>query len=120
VANFLRASPPDPLAAAARRLVWWKSPEAALEDRVRLLAQIMTYGGLVDVRAMLAAAPEQELREVLRHAPPGVFDARSWAYWHVRLGLPAAPLPARRLPPWNPSGDRVADDAGEGSSLRHP
>ena len=92
-----RPSPSDPLAAAARRLVWWKTPEEALEDRARLFAQIMTYGALDDVRAMLAAAPEEVLRDVLRQAPPGVFDPRSWTYWHLRLGLPPDPLPARRL-----------------------
>lgn len=93
-----RPSPADALEGAARRLIWWKTPEEALRDRARLLAQIMTYGDLEDVRAMLAATTEDELREVLRHAPAGVFDPRSWNYWHLRLGMPPAPLPLRRLP----------------------
>jgi len=41
------------------------------------------------------------LREVIAHAEIGQFDARSWAYWHYRLGLAkpgdVPPLPTRRL-----------------------
>ena len=40
-----------------------------------------------------------ELREVLDHAPPGIFNGRSWAYWNLKLGrTPAPPLPERRFP----------------------
>ncbi len=38
------------------------------------------------------------LRAVLADAPPGVFDRRSWSYWHARFGIaPVPPLPRRRL-----------------------
>ena len=36
--------------------------------------------------------------KVLADTPPGVFDPRSWAYWHVVLGLdPERELPRRRF-----------------------
>jgi hypothetical protein len=36
---------------------------------------------------------------VLEHPPPGVFDARSWAYWNLVLAgrPPAPPLPTRAV-----------------------
>jgi hypothetical protein len=37
---------------------------------------------------MLAAhVGDEVLRHVLLHAQAGQFNARSWAYWHYRLGL---------------------------------
>ena len=42
---------------------------------------------------------DDDLREALAQAPPGVFDARSWSYWHLMLDpSPAPPLPQRKLP----------------------
>jgi hypothetical protein len=41
---------------------------------------------------------DDALRAVLADPPPGVFDRRSWTYWHVRFGIEPIPsLPARRL-----------------------
>lgn len=41
---------------------------------------------------------DDDLREALDHAPPGIIDPRSWAYWNSRLGrYPAPPLPERQL-----------------------
>ncbi|MBM5810672.1 MAG: hypothetical protein FJ191_01710 [Gammaproteobacteria bacterium] len=41
-----------------------------------------------------------ECSEVLERAPPGVFDARSWAYWNLVCGrVPPPPLPERHFPP---------------------
>jgi Nucleotidyl transferase AbiEii toxin, Type IV TA system len=43
--------------------------------------------------------PESAFRAVLAHPPPGIFDPRSWAYWHVVFGLQPPPdLPRRELP----------------------
>ncbi len=42
--------------------------------------------------------PESALREVLANPPAGVFDPRSWSYWHVRFGLEPGELPRRTLP----------------------
>lgn len=39
------------------------------------------------------------LRQALREAPPGIIDARSWAYWHLMLDVgEAPPLPTRDVP----------------------
>jgi len=83
----------------ARRLFWWKPAEEALADRDRFLAQVMTYGTWRDIADARAHFQEEAFRHALRHAPPGVFDARSWTYWHHAVGvLPISPRPRRHLP----------------------
>ena len=82
----------------AQRLFWWKTPAEALQDRVRFVAQVMTYGTWDDVQATRAILGEQAFRETLEHPPPGVFDPPSWAYWHhVFSILPVPELPKRTL-----------------------
>ena len=82
----------------ARRLVCWKEPDAALADQRRFLAQAMTDGDLIDLQYLQQVFGDNALRDVLADSPPGVFDRRSWAYRHVKLGLqPVPPIPVRRL-----------------------
>lgn len=84
------------LLAVARRVVWFKEPAEALADPVHFLAHVMTYGTVEDLRALQDVIGLEELREVLEHAPPGVFDPRSWAYWNLKCGrVPIPPLPVR-------------------------
>jgi hypothetical protein len=93
------------LRTVAARVVWFREPEAALADPVHFLAHVMTYGAIEDLRVLdRAGVGLEEFRAVLEAAPPGVFDARSWAYWHARCGLgPAPPLPVRKgLEPVHP------------------
>ena len=86
--------------AMARKYVWWQSAERTLQDRRLLLAQMMTLGTAEDVRWLVSRVSTADLRGVLSDPPVGVFNRRSWVFWRRRLGLdPAAPLPARRLPP---------------------
>ena len=81
----------------ARRVVWFKEPEEALAEPVHFLAHLMTYGTVEDLKAVQGVAGLEEFREVLERAPAGVFDARSWAYWHLKCGrVPTPPLPARQ------------------------
>lgn len=89
----------DPrLSALAGRLVWWQSPERSLADPRRFLAQVMTYGDWDEAGYVAEVFGEDALLDALTHAPPGVFDDRSWSYWHVRLGLmPVPPRPHRDL-----------------------
>jgi hypothetical protein len=83
---------------AASRLFWWKTPAEALADPVRFLAQVMTYGTVEDLILVESYFPESAFREVLANPPAGVFDRRSWAYWHLRFGLEPTPdLPKRHL-----------------------
>lgn len=82
----------------AARLIWWTSPEAALADQPRFLAQAMTDANLPDMGVIREVIGDVALRHVLHHPPSGVFDVRSWSYWHVKLGVePIPPLPRRRL-----------------------
>lgn len=83
----------------ARKYVWWQPPEQTLADRPLLLAQMMTLGSADDIRWLLSLVSTAELRNALRDAPIGIFNPRSWKFWHLRLGLgPPPELPARRLP----------------------
>ena len=82
----------------AKRLFWWKSPSEALSDPRRFLAQVMTYGTIEDLSVTLRHFPRSALRDVLEEAPPGVFDIRSWNYWHLVFGIiPVPELPKRKL-----------------------
>lgn len=93
----MKALPGTPaLRRVARRVVWFKEPEEALADPIHFLAHVMVYGTVEDLTALRGVVGPEAYREVLEHAPPGVFDARSWAYWHLICGRrPAPPLPER-------------------------
>ena len=89
----------DALLTVARRVFWWLTPKQALSDRIRFVAQVMTYGTWEDVQRTMQALGEDLFEQTLLRPPPGVFDERSWIYWHLRLGiLPVPPLPTRKLP----------------------
>ncbi len=89
----------------ARRVVWFKEPEEELADPVHFLAHVMTFGAVEDLKALQGIVGNDEFREVLEKAPPGIFDARSWAYWNLKCKRqPAPPLPTRAgLQPARPS-----------------
>lgn len=80
----------------AKRLFWWKSPAEALTDPHRFLAQVMVYGTPEDLAVARRHFPESAFRRVLAEPPSGLFDPRSWAYWHVVFGLEAPAEPPRR------------------------
>lgn len=81
-----------------RRLVWFESPEEALSDPVRFLAYAMARATHEDMKAIRQYVSDEDFLEALDHAPPGIIDARSWAYWNLIAGrYPAPPLPARVL-----------------------
>ena len=84
---------------AALRCVWFEAPETAVAWPELLAAHILTYGSIEDVEALKDQWSLDDIREALDHAPPGVFDPRSWAYWNLMVGREEAPpLPQRRLP----------------------
>lgn len=84
----------------ARRLFWWKQPPEALSDHPRFLAQVMTYGTWSDIVEARAHFGEEAFRDALRDASPGVYDERSWHYWHYALKLwPIPPRPRRKFAP---------------------
>ncbi len=82
----------------ARRLVWWEPPQKTLARPERLVARAMAEGTWEDMLLVRATYGDEALRRILGDPPPGVFDPRSWTYWHVVFGIePVPPLPRRRL-----------------------
>jgi len=81
----------------ARALFWWEPPEQALAEPQRFFAQVMTLGTWQEVQLVKSVFGSDAFRDALQHAPPGVFDGRSWAYWHAVFRLPEPALPVRSL-----------------------
>ena len=80
----------------SRRIVWLEEPERALQDPIRFIAYAMAYARHKDMRFIRQHFGDEDFREALDKAPPGIVDPRSWAYWNVKLGrFPPPPLPKR-------------------------
>ena len=95
--NPLRGS--ENLRQVARRVFWWLTPEEGMADGLRLAAQVMTWGTWDDVQTTRLALGEETFRRALLAPPAGLFDERSWVYWHHYFGIsPVPPLPRRKLP----------------------
>jgi hypothetical protein len=96
----MKALPLDSdLLAVAPRIIWFEPPERALADPIRFLAYLMTYGTLEDIAVVRRHLGPEDFREALEHAPPGIIDERSWAYWNVVAGrYPVPPMPRRVIP----------------------
>lgn len=86
------------IARIARRIVWFEPPRAALADPVRFLAYAFARATHEDMAIIQRYLSGAELAEALDHAPPGIIDKRSWAYWNLKIGrYPAPPSPQRQL-----------------------
>jgi hypothetical protein len=84
----------------ARRIVWLESPETALAHPSRFLAYAMAYALHQDMQAIRRHVSDDEFREALDNAPPGIIDPRSWAYWNLKMGrFPPPPAPRRTFGP---------------------
>jgi len=84
----------------ARRVVWFKKPEQALQETKLFLAHVMTYGTLSDISTTLQYFSEADFEAVIDDPPAGIFDLRSWTYWNVRFRREPVPaLPKRNLAP---------------------
>lgn len=80
----------------APRIIWFEPADAALADPVRFLAYLMTYGTIEEIKMVKRYVSRDDFREALEHAPPGIMDERSWAYWNIRLGrYPVPSMPQR-------------------------
>ena len=87
------------LTSIARRVCWWRSADATLENTPLFVCQVMVFGTWADICFVLDHHGKAVFREALRSAPPGLFDDRSWHYWHHRLHLlPVPPPPQRAIP----------------------
>jgi hypothetical protein len=86
------------LLAAARRIVWFEPPEQVLDDPIRLMAYALKHSTDEDMALLLEIVGQAGLTEALDHAPPGIIDPRSWAYWNAKAGrYPPPPMPTRQL-----------------------
>ncbi len=84
--------------ALARRLVWFEEPAEALSDTFRFVAYALASATHEDMKIVRSFLDDDDLREALDQAPPGIIDERSWAYWNSKLGrYPAPPLPERQF-----------------------
>lgn len=85
----------------AKRYVWWKTPEEAVEFLRLVVAQVMNIGDYDDVQSLVKSVGDDYLREVIAQAETGQFNVKSWHYWHYRLGLAkhseVPPMPKRRV-----------------------
>lgn len=85
----------------AAKYIWWETPDHAVSRPARVVTQVMNIGDFEDVQRLVACMGESSLRDIVQAAEAGQFNARSWAYWHYRLGL-AEPggvpsLPVRKI-----------------------
>jgi hypothetical protein len=84
--------------AIARRIIWFEPPAEALADPICFMAYAMASATHEDMKILRRHVSDDDFREALDHAPPGIIDPRSWAWWNSKLGrYPAPPLPERRL-----------------------
>jgi hypothetical protein len=86
--------------AIARRISWLEEPQRALSHPIRFLAYAMTHARHEDMRLIRRYVSDDDFREALDGAPPGIIDPRSWAYWNLKMGrFPAPPAPRRTFQP---------------------
>jgi len=105
------------------RIIWFEPPERALADPIRFMAYAMTYARHEDMRVIRQYVSDDDFREALDRAPPGIIDPRSWAYWNSKMGrYPAPPLPKRRFAEGDSAGTltRTVAPNTEANSSRDP
>jgi len=79
------------------RLFWWKDPSH--KDPHRIAAQVMVFGNLEDIKSVREQYGESIFEEVLSSPPLGLFDEKSWAFWHKKVGKTnIPPLPGQGVP----------------------
>jgi hypothetical protein len=84
--------------ALAQRLVWFESAEETLADPIRFVAYAFARATHEDMKVLRSIVTDDDLREALDKAPPGIIDPRSWAYWNAIMGrYPTPPLPTRNF-----------------------
>lgn len=88
----------EALRKSAVNCIWFESPEQAIAIPARFAAYVLTFGTIDDVAALRDQMSDVDIREALDTAPPGIFDARSWAYWNLVAGRDETPpMPVRRF-----------------------
>ena len=94
-----RSASAEEIGSIAERVIWWQPADRTLKRPLRFVAQVMAIGSFDEIERVRARYGERAFGRALADAPAGVFDARSWQYWHLVLGrAPVPPLPTRRFP----------------------
>lgn len=79
------------------RHIWWADHTDIPE---RLIARIMVMGTWEDILACAQRYGQEGFAKVLDNPPRGLFDAKSWNFWHKKMGrIPVPPLP-KQFVPW--------------------
>ena len=74
----MKAIPVTPLTLdIARRIIWFEPPDHALADPIRFMTYAMTYARHEDMRVIRRYVSDDDMRDALDHAPPGIIDPRS-------------------------------------------
>ena len=90
---------PAELKEVARHVVWFKPPEKTLSSPDFFLAHLMTHGTYEEVKIAKKYFTKEDFRRALENAPPGVFNARAWAYWNTMFDrVPVPEMPKRHIP----------------------
>lgn len=84
---------------ALDRLFWWQ--DQGPKTPLRIAAQVMALGSLEDIQRVREAHGDSIFAEVLANPPQGLFDAKTWSFWHQKVGIsPIPPLPSQSVA-WN-------------------
>ncbi|MCM0020137.1 MAG: hypothetical protein NBV67_09100 [Tagaea sp.] len=75
----------------ARKVVWWMAPDEALADPRRVIAQTLQWGDFDDMAVLRGHFGDRKIAEVLKSAPDGVLDRRSWSLWSLAFRIKAKP-----------------------------
>ena len=70
----------DEMRALVESLVWFESPAEALADPVRFMAYAFARTTHEQMKVLRTHVSEDDWKEALDKAPPGIVDPRSWAY----------------------------------------
>ena len=84
-----------------KRLFWWEGGDAE-RSPLRVAAQVMALGTLEDIREVRERFGPEIFEKVLSAPPRGLFDPKSWSFWHKKMGhreIPALPGQPVAWPP---------------------
>jgi hypothetical protein len=89
------AAPTEAILRIAQTVCWWRPPDEVIAQPVQFAARVMALATWDDVLTVWRTLGDDIFRAALRDARPGVFDRRSWAFWHRVFGMEAPPMPRR-------------------------
>ena len=75
------------MASLVKKYVWWKTPEEVMKLPEQIRAQVMNLVIWDDVCLFERIIGTNGFCRVIKQAEIGMFNERSWHYWHHRLGL---------------------------------